>query len=219
MTVEALDPPRTASVDPSGGGYAVGGVAVAQVINNIDVHNLGRVQLRLPWLIGVEPWARVAAPAAGSGHGCYFIPQVGEEVLVAFHHGDVRDAYVIGSLWNFTDRPPSSTALDPVQKRIIRTPAGHVLEFDDLRQSVTLTTSTGQAVELTPESVKVSTSGGSEVVLKTAGSVSISAPVQIELKAPSVTLDATTLELKAEASARLTAGGSCEIQGTLVKIN
>ena len=66
------------------------GVAPAEVVSNLDLTGLGRVQLRLPWLPGYSPWARVAAFSAGSGRGGYFIPQNGDEVLVAFSHGDVR---------------------------------------------------------------------------------------------------------------------------------
>src|SRR5881227_1091644 len=124
------------------------GVAVAEVIDNLDVTNQGRVQLRLPWLPGVEPWARVAALSAGSGNGSYFIPQIKDEVLVAFHHGDVRDPYILGALWNGQDRPPSKSPLDAKTRRVIRTPAGHQIDLDDQAQTVTVETSTGQKVTL-----------------------------------------------------------------------
>src|SRR5579862_1946328 len=56
------------------------GVAIAEVVSNIDESGLGRVQLRLPWLPGYQPWARVAVLSAGSNRGTYFIPQTGDEV-------------------------------------------------------------------------------------------------------------------------------------------
>jgi phage baseplate assembly protein V len=202
------------------GGQPLPGVAVAQVISNLDSTNQGRVQVQLPWLPGIEPWARVAAGSAGGGRGMYFIPQVGEEVLVAFQHGDVRDVFILGTLWNATDRPPSESPLDPVNRRVIRTPVGHQIELHDLKQSVTVTTSTGQTLTLTPEKIEVTTTGGTaKVVLETSGAVSVTAATSIELKAPSITLDAATLELKGSASAKLTAGAVCEIQGGMVKIN
>ena len=68
----------------------INGVAEAIVINNVDCLAVGRVQVRLPWLPGHEPWARVATMMAGMGRGSYFIPQIGDEVLVAFKNGDVR---------------------------------------------------------------------------------------------------------------------------------
>ena len=77
------------------------GIAIAQVVNNVDVKGLARVQIRLPWLAGgTLVWARVAAPMAGLNHGTYFMPLPGTEVVVAFSNGDTGDPIIIGSLWN-----------------------------------------------------------------------------------------------------------------------
>ena len=61
------------------------GVAVATVVDNIDLLGEARVQLNLPWVPGFLPWARVATTMAGMMRGTYFIPQIGDEVLVAFN--------------------------------------------------------------------------------------------------------------------------------------
>lgn len=214
-TVEA----EAGAVAAMGDGVPLVGVALAQVAENIDLTGQGRVKLRLPWLPGVEPWARVASPGAGAGWGVYFIPQVGDEVLVAFQHGDVRDAYVIGSLWSLTARPPADTPLDPRQRRAIVTPTGHTVELHELKQSVTVRTATGQAVTLEPEKIEVATATGVKLVLETAGSVSVTAPLKIELKAAQIVLDGTTVEVKGGATVKVTAGAVCEVQGGLVKIN
>src|SRR5689334_18751608 len=104
------------------------GVTIATVLNNIDCNGQARIQLQLPWLPGFQPWARLACQMAGSGAGTYFVPQIGEEVLVSFNHGDVREPFVLGSLWNTQDRPPALSPTDAVTKRKIRTPKGHELE-------------------------------------------------------------------------------------------
>jgi phage baseplate assembly protein gpV len=196
------------------------GVAVAQVINNVDLMGEGRVQLMLPWLPSLLPWARVAVLSAGFGRGTYFIPQPGDEVLVAFNHGDVREPYVIGGLWNTTDRPPALLPTDPVTKRVIRTPLGHQIEFDEALQSITITTSTFQTIKLDPAQIELSTTGGAAAVtLSAAGSVSIQAALSIELKAPSITIEGGTLELKGASVANLNGGAACNIQAALVKIN
>lgn len=219
MAGHALEP-GVNGVEAMGGGIPLQGVAIGQVINNLDATNLGRVQVSLPWLPGIEPWARVSAGSGGPGRGTYFIPQIGDEVLLAFQHGDVRDAYVLGTLWSATDRPPSKTPLDPVNRRLIRTPAGHEIELHDLEQTVTVTTSTGQKIVLDPAKIEVTTTGGTaKVTIETSGSVSVNAALKIELKAPTITLDAMQLELKGSATAKMTAGAVCEIQGGLVKIN
>jgi len=196
------------------------GVAVAQVIDNIDSLSLGRVQLSLPWLPDFEPWARVAVLSAGSGRGTWFIPQVGDEVLVAFEHGDVRQPYVIGSLWNGTDSPPADSPTDSVARRIIKTPAGHEIELDDVEQSITITSSSEQTVTITPDKIELSAGSGAAVVtLETAGTITLKAAVKIELQAPDVTISGTNLELSGDATATLKGGASCTIQGALVRIN
>ena len=68
------------------------GVMTARVVNVLDPLMLGRVQVQLPSIdaLDLQPWARIAQPMAGILHGFYFVPNVGDEVLVAFEHGDLR---------------------------------------------------------------------------------------------------------------------------------
>ncbi len=198
----------------------ISGVAVAQVISNTDITGQGRVQLKLPWLPDFEPWARVAVLLAGNNRGTYFIPQEGDEVLVAFEQGDVRQPFVIGCLWNASDTPPAASPLDPVAKRIIRTPQGHVLEFDDTLQSITITTLSKQTIKMDATQIKLSTaSDTASITLDTSGSISVKGSVSIELKAPTITLDGTNVTVKGSARASIEGGATCNIQGGLVKIN
>ena len=191
------------------------GVAPARVIGNIDSTGQGRVQVELPWLPDVKPWARVLAPSAGAGRGVYFIPQVDDEVLVAFGHGDVSEPYVLGSLWSAKDMPPTTGQQDPVDRRMIRTPAGHQLDFDDKAKSVTLTTVSGHTVTLTPDSITVQTDGGTASITLTqqTGEVSIEAQQSITLKAPSITLSGTAVKVEGDATVEIQGGGACEIKG------
>ncbi len=84
------------------------GVAAGIVTNNQDPDGLGRVRIRFPWLSddNETDWARIATMMAGSGRGSFFLPEVGDEVLVAFEHGDINHPFVIGMLWNGVDTPP-----------------------------------------------------------------------------------------------------------------
>jgi uncharacterized protein involved in type VI secretion and phage assembly len=196
------------------------GVAVAEVISNLDATGLGRVQLRLPWLPGFEPWARVAVLMAGSSRGTYFIPQVGDEVLIAFNHGDVREPYVVGCLWNNSDRPPAQLTTDPVSKRIIRTPLGHEIEFDDLSQSITITSTTQQKITIDPAKIEVATAGDTaSLSLDTAGNVTLQAALSLTLKATSISIEGSLVEIKSSASTTINGGPACNIQAALVKIN
>lgn len=94
-----------------GGGGAserVPGVVIAIVDDNADPEQLGRVRLKYPWMgdDAVSYWARIAAPGAGPDSGMVWLPQVGDEVLVAFEHGDTSRPIVVGGLWNGTDAIP-----------------------------------------------------------------------------------------------------------------
>jgi uncharacterized protein involved in type VI secretion and phage assembly len=196
------------------------GVAPATVINNLDPTSQARVQIQIPWLPGYEPWARLAVLMAGMGRGTFFVPQIGDEVLVAFSHGDIREPYVIGCLWNGTDRPPALLPTDPVNKRVIRTTVGHEIEFDDLLQKITITSSTQQVIEIDPLEIKISTTAGTaSISLDAAGSMTLQAAVSLTLKAPQLKIEGGVLDLKGAASATLNGGAACNIQGALVKIN
>jgi uncharacterized protein involved in type VI secretion and phage assembly len=209
-----------ASDNGSGASQRIYGVVVAQVISNMDALTQGRVQLKFPWMPGVEPWARVAAPSAGSSRGMYFIPQVGDEVLVAFEAGDVNHPYVIGSLWNMSDRPPATLPTDAINKRVIKTPLGHEIEIDDLTQSINISTNTGQKIEIDPTAISLSTTGGTAAVkLETTGTLTIQAALRIEIKAASISLEGELIEIKSSAAANIDGGLACSIQGQLVKIN
>jgi uncharacterized protein involved in type VI secretion and phage assembly len=193
------------------------GVAIATVLNNIDELVEARVQIGLPWAPGIEPWARIATLAAGSGSGSFFVPQVGDEVLVAFNQGDIHDPFIIGALWNTEDRPPSSVALDAVNKRIIRTPLGQVITFDDLKQSLTITNSARQTLSLEAASATLSTPAAS-VTLGIAGDLTIKGSTRITIQAPTITLEGENVQISGSAAATLNGGMNCTILGTTVNI-
>ncbi len=99
-----------------GGGMAAGGttsdiggnITVGIVTNNKDPEGLGRVQVQYPWM-GDQLnsfWARIVSQMAGSGRGFFNLPEVNDEVLIAFEHGDPTRPYVLGQLWNGKDKPP-----------------------------------------------------------------------------------------------------------------
>jgi phage baseplate assembly protein V len=194
------------------------GVTVCTVVNNIDCNGQARVQLSLPWLPGFQPWARISNQSGGKNSGSYFVPQVGDEVLVSFNHGDVREPYIVGALWNTQDRPPAPSPTDAVTKRKIRTPQGHELEFDDLLQKVTLTTSGKTSITLDLQKAEISTPAAT-VTLGVSGEVSVTGKTKITLDAPvieingkvSVKIEGKTVALKGAAL--------CEVRGKPVNIN
>jgi uncharacterized protein involved in type VI secretion and phage assembly len=109
------------------------GVVIGVVTNNKDPDGMHRVKVRLPWL-GTEDesnWARVVTFMAGGKRGGYFLPEVDDEVLVAFEHGSLEHPYVLGSLWNGKDSPPESNSDGRNDNRSIRSRSGHIVRLCD----------------------------------------------------------------------------------------
>lgn len=149
--------------------------AVVGVVSSIDdPDSQGRVRLQFPWLKeDVESrWARVVAFMAGGDRGAVFRPEVGDEVLVLFEHGDLRFPYVVGALWNGRDAMPSQRGADADNDiRLIKSRSGHTIVFDDTSGSekITVSDQSGNSVELSSSGVvikssaiKVGSSGASE---------------------------------------------------------
>ncbi|MFN2462151.1 MAG: phage baseplate assembly protein V [Candidatus Velthaea sp.] len=145
------------------------GVVPAIVKSVSDPDNLGRVQVNFDWLDDAPDshWARVASPMAGGERGCFFMPEIGDEVLVAFERGHVDFPYVVGYCWSSPDKPPFGANLE---KRGIKTVAGSELIFDDnpgASPTITLTTRGGFKVLLDESGAKITiaTGGGTTIEL------------------------------------------------------
>jgi phage baseplate assembly protein gpV len=193
------------------------GATIAVVINNIDLTGEARVQLMLPWMPGVTPWARLSSMMAGMGRGSFFVPMIGDEVLVAFNHGDVREPYVLGTLWNTMDRPPTLSPTDAMTKRKIRTPLGHELDFDEALQTVKLSSNTFSTVTLDPVKAEISTPSGSVSISKD-GDVTITATKTLILRAPTIEMKTGKLDILS-GEAEIKAASTCVIKGATVAIN
>ena len=145
------------------------GVVVGIVTSVSDPENMGRVQLFFPWLAdsNTTQWARVATLMAGQDRGSWFMPEVGDEAMVAFEHGDTQHPYVLGFLWNGQAMPPNTGITTEVRR--LKTVSGHILEFDDRpgQERVLIKTKAGHQIELkdTPGSIHIDTAGGQKVDL------------------------------------------------------
>ena len=158
-----------------------------------DPANEGRVKVKYPWFDDgtVSDWCRVVQPYAGNGYGATFTPEVGDEVIVGFSHGDMRLPIVLGGLYNGQDKPPASRT-DTDDQKLIRTKGGHELLFDDSSggPKLVITSAGGHKVTLDdkPGTVKVETSGGQSLELDKAGKATVKADT-ITLQGTSITLD------------------------------
>jgi phage baseplate assembly protein gpV len=209
------------------------GVTTGRVINPLDPMMLGRVQVQLPFIDAVDfsPWARVATPMAGRLAGDYFIPNVGDEVLVAFEHGDINAPYVLGSLWSVAAPPPMPSPLPQI--RAIRTPLGNQIVFTEEPASVTIQTSptppvampappapTGlyHTISLNPAGVQVATPTMVSIMVGTTSVIVTPSAVNVQVGSSTLTVTPGAITMQAP-TITLAATGKVSIMGSVVTIN
>ena len=147
------------------------------VVEGRDPEGHGRVQVSLPDF-DEQVWALRATLDAGEKRGTWFVPDSGDEVLVAFEHGDARRPVVIGSLWSSDQKPPES---DP-KRTVVRTHAATAV-LDDGSGAIEVSDIHGNVVTLS--------AGG--VTIKSASKVKVTASM-IEIEAGTIRVDAAVSE-------------------------
>jgi|ERR1051325_3488699 uncharacterized protein involved in type VI secretion and phage assembly len=197
------------------GGY-VKGVAIAIVTQNKDDDGLCRVKVSYPWHEKPRDsyWARLATPMAGNERGFVTIPEVGDEVLVAFEREDLRFPCVLGSVWNGKDKPPYNNNDGKNDKRAFRSRKKHYLLFDDGSKGVVeLAHQRGRRITFDDQGFSVQDEKGNTVnVNSDSGAMTIEAKGQLKIRAASISIEATsTLDVKANAT--------MTIKGATVMIN
>lgn len=108
---------------------AANSIAIAKVVDNRDPLGLGRVVVTFPWLDQSmrTDWIAVAQPHAGKDRGVYWMPEIDDEMVVGFLHGDMARPIALGALWNHEAPAPSR---DP-RERMLRSKNGHTIRFLD----------------------------------------------------------------------------------------
>lgn len=210
------------NLNTASGADKIYGVVVGIVTNNQDPEKLGRVKVKYPWLSESEEshWARIATLMAGKDRGSFYLPEIDDEVLLAFEHGDVRFPYVVGMLWNGKDTPRYDNADGKNDKRVITSRSGHEFVFDDNEGQ-------GKVVIHTKKNhvITLDDSAGGEkisIVDKTGGnSVEIDSNQNaIAIKsALKLTIESQVIEIKAGATMKIEAGATMTIKGAIVMIN
>ena len=154
------------------------GVHLAIVVDNKDGEgNPGyRVKVKFPWLNEQEKtyWARIAIPMAGPDRGTYFLPEMDDQVLVVFEHGDVNRPIVIGALWSKKQEPVEVNASAKNNAKLIKSRAGHRIIFDDKdgAEKVTIVDKTKKnkiVLDAVNKIVKIESDG--DIVVKSAANV------------------------------------------------
>jgi uncharacterized protein involved in type VI secretion and phage assembly len=204
-TLDALLDARS----PHGWGGLFYGVHPAEVTDIKDPDNQGRVKLRLPWLPDTagatcELWARLATLMAGNNRGSWFIPDVGDEVLVAFEAGEPHRPYVIGALWNGQDAPPERMdGSGRNELKVLRSRNGVKITLDDAdgREQFLVETPGGQKITLKdgPGAVLVEDGNGNSVKLESAG-ITLTASAKVTVNASQVAISASMVTVDAGVS-------------------
>ena len=223
----------------------VNGVYIGIVTDHNDPEKLGRIKVKIPILDNENAldWARMATMMTGKSRGTLFLPEVGDEVVVAFQMGDIRQPIIVGALWNKKDPPPTGKD-DKNNIRKITSRAGHEIIFDDTNGDgkVTVKTKEGHKLEMLEktDTIKlqeksgqniVTIKGGSsgeveiksgvtKIVINSKGDASIESTKAIKLKSTQIAIEANaTLDLKASAALNLKSDGIVTVKGSIVKIN
>jgi uncharacterized protein involved in type VI secretion and phage assembly len=200
----------------------VPGVTVGVVTDVNDPEKLGRVKVRLPLVADrVETaWARIASPWAGQRMGSYLLPEVDDEVLVAFRHGDLAHPYVIGCLWNDKARPPEESPAR--HRRELRSKKGHQLLFDDGdgTERVSIRSQGGLEVTLDDSAGRIRISGGSSSSALTVAIDANSNTISITAQSGNISLSAANGEVAIEGSTvRVQASAGLTLSGQPVHLN
>ncbi len=181
------------------------GVQLAQVVSLDDPNRQNRVKVRLAAVSGTsnqegELWARVATLFAGNDRGAFWMPDVNDEVVVAFVQGDSRMPIVLGGLWNGTSRSPET--LEPANNlKVVRSRNGNRIVLDDTSgrekviietpagNRITLSDAPGDAVTIEDRHGNTTTMAGGGVTVRTGSKLTIEAS-QIDVTASMVQVNA-----------------------------
>ncbi|MDT5091980.1 MAG: hypothetical protein QOH60_1343 [Mycobacterium sp.] len=189
----------------AGGGRTLGdGIVVAQVSDANDPTKQGRVKLTFPWLSDdyVSDWARTLQPGAGKDRGFIVVPEVGDEVLVAFEQGDPQRPYVLGGLFNGIDTPSTKgpSLIDSnsgaVNRRSFISRKGHRVDlFDEDGKTEGITAETGDGklkIALDSVGTKIEVhSDGTILIQGQKGIVIDAGSSDLEMKAKKISITAT----------------------------
>ncbi|WP_086930820.1 phage baseplate assembly protein V [Agarilytica rhodophyticola] len=187
------------------------GIVIGLVTSLEDPEDIGRIQVEYPYL-GDQPsfWARVVSFMAGAERGARFLPEVGEEVVVAFEQGDPRRPLILGSVWSTVDAPiPHDGSQVDNNWRYIKSRSGHVLRFDD--------TDGAEKVEVIDKDeahkIIIDTSGDKIEIICDSGDVMVTA------ESGKVSVSGSEVNVESSGDMNLKAAGTMTIEGATVNIN
>lgn len=199
------------------------GVICGTVTNNKNAENCGKLEVEFPSLSNdgkATQKVRMTTLMAGKDSGSFFLPEVGDEVLVAFENGNINCPYIIGALWNGNAKPPEKNDDGKNNIRKIKSRSGHEFIFNDEEQKekIEIHTKTGHRIILDDtrgeEKVEISDQNGYNSILidSAQNSMTISSKKKLSIKAQ-------TIEIEAGGMMTIKSSATLTIKGNLVQIN
>lgn len=174
--------PATIKLPPvKGGGMPYSETQSAMVTDNHDPKGLGRVRVKFHWMNGTEktPWIRVTSPHGGGGKGMFFIPEVGEEVIVGFEGDSPTKPYIIGTVYHGKASNTYSNGGNDV--KALQTRSGNKVIMNDKDGSVFVEDKDGNSMLI---------DGAGNITVKSNNTVTIDATNQITLKTKVISMEA-----------------------------
>lgn len=192
---------------------------VGVVTDNKDPKGLGRVKVKFPTLTDEHSsnWARVVALGAANNRGFDCLPEVNDEVLVGFEHGDIHRPYIVGGVWNGKDKPPEDVndtiVNNKVRLRTFRTRTGHTLQFieedkgsskagikvqsckghnimlNDSDRCIEIKTKNGHIIKLNDENNSISIKSTGDLTLEAGGNIKLKASGNITVEGATISLN------------------------------
>jgi uncharacterized protein involved in type VI secretion and phage assembly len=180
-----------------GSGPLYFGLYPALVTDLVDRDNLGRIEVRFPWLgeagEDVRAWATLLTPYADDDQGFEVLPAVDTQVVVAFEAGNPRRPYIVGACWNGKESLPAAPEAAN-NKRLIKTRSGSLLEFDDTEAAAKITISMKSGHQLvlddSAQEVSLTHANGCVIRFNAGGQIEIQANATVEITAAAVNVHA-----------------------------
>jgi uncharacterized protein involved in type VI secretion and phage assembly len=161
-------------------------------------------------------WARVVTIGAGNTRGIQWLPEVNDEVMVAFEYGNFNYPVVVGSVWNGQDALTDTAAVanGSVNKRLMKSREGHTILLDDTSGALVI-----EILDKNNNSIKIDTTN-KKVTITSQGDIELNATKDVTIKGVNVTVQASgNLEAKASGNGTVQATGQMVVKGATVNIN
>lgn len=208
-----------------------------------DPSGENRILVTLP-VLGADVWARQAGLYATNGKGSFFLPEVGDEVIVGFLNDDPRYAVLLGGVYSSKNKPPYEADEKNTYKAIVSreglkieindedkvltivTPEENSIVLSDKEKSIVVTDQHGNTVTMNKSGISlesgkdITVEAGGKLTLRGEQGIDISSDGDVSVKGTNVDAEGQVgASLKGGASAELSAGGQTTVKGAMVMIN